>query len=127
MAVKLAESTKKWAVIGVTTDQDKYGYKIFKRLRDIGAEVYGISPKYCEACGCSLYNNVCDIPDGVEVAVFVVNPKIGLGYIKDCAEKNIRTIWLQPGTVSFEILQEAKKYDLDVVQKCVLVETSHMV
>lgn len=126
MKGNLIKDTKKWVVIGVTADEEKYGYRIFKRLRDIGAEVYGISPKYCEACGCSLYKSISELPDGIEVAVFVVNPKIGIGYIRDCAEKNIKTIWLQPGTVSFELLQEAKKYNLNVVQKCVLVEAGRL-
>ena len=125
-AGKLIKDAKKWVVIGVTTDTEKFGYKIYKRLQAIGATVYGISPKYKEVDGDKLYEKIEDLPEDIEVAVFVVNPKFGPSYVKDCAKWGIKTIWLQPGTVSFEVLQEAKNQNLDVIQACVLVESNHM-
>lgn len=125
-ARQVMETAKSWVVIGVTADPEKYGYKIYKRLKQLELTVYGISPKYKELEGDVLYDNISKIPDGMEVAVFVVNPKIGVDYVKECFDKGIKTIWLQPGTVSFEVLQEAKNYGLDVIQSCVLVESRHI-
>ena len=42
-----------FAVIGVSTHKEKYGYKIFKRLLDRSYDVYGVSP---------IYTSVDDIP-----------------------------------------------------------------
>ena len=33
-----------FAVIGVTTNPDKFGYKIYQRLNEIEKTVYGVSP-----------------------------------------------------------------------------------
>ena len=33
-----------FAVVGVTPNQEKYGYKIFKRLLEKGYQTYGVSP-----------------------------------------------------------------------------------
>jgi len=37
---------KNFAVIGVTNDTTKFGYKIYKRLKEKGFNTFGISPKY---------------------------------------------------------------------------------
>ena len=39
---------KNFAVIGVTPDKSKYGYKIYKRLKEKGYHTFGVSPKYQE-------------------------------------------------------------------------------
>lgn len=127
LAGKVIENAKKWVVIGVTTNKEKFGYKIYKRLQAIGVVVYGISPKYREIDGNVLYEKIEDLPDDIEVAVFVVNPKLGVDYVKKCAKKGIKTIWLQPGTVDFQVLQEAKRHNVEVIQSCVLVESKHMI
>lgn len=126
LAKKVIENAKKWVVIGVTINKEKFGYKIYKRLQAIGATVYGISPKYKEIDGNFVYEKIDDLPDDVDVAVFVVNPNLGVDYVKACAKKGIKTIWLQPGTVDFQLLNEAKKHNLEVIQSCVLVESTHM-
>ena len=56
-----------------------------------------------------------------EVVDFVVNPKIGIGIVKECAQLGIENIWLQPGTVSEEILEFAKEKGINAVEACVLV------
>ncbi|HOQ17124.1 MAG TPA: CoA-binding protein [Defluviitaleaceae bacterium] len=112
---------KIWAVVGATTDPDKYGYKIYKALKEAGYKVYPISPKYEEIDGDKAYKSLRDLPEKPEVVDFVVNPKIGIEVVKECAELGIENIWLQPGTVSEEILEYAKTHGINVVQACVLV------
>ncbi|HOA80175.1 MAG TPA: CoA-binding protein [Defluviitaleaceae bacterium] len=112
---------KIWAVVGATTDKDKYGYKIYKELKEAGYKVYPISPKYEEIDGDKAYKSLRDLPEKPEVVDFVVNPKIGIGIVKECAQLGIENIWLQPGTVSEEILEFAKEKGINAVEACVLV------
>lgn len=116
-----------WAVIGVTLDKEKYGYKIYKRLKQLQREVYGISPKYEELEGEKLYKQLDDLDKIPNVVVFVVNPKFGLDYVDKCAKLGIKNIWLQPGTASEEILSKAKEYNINAIQACVLVETNELI
>ena len=120
-ALKVYKSCKVWAVIGVTQDETKFGYKIFKRLKAVGKEVYGISPKYEEVDGEKLYSNIVDVPQKPDVVVFVVNPSIGINELDNIKKMGIKNIWLQPGTISSELLQKADSLNLNKVDKCVLV------
>ena len=84
---------KIWAVVGATTDKDKYGYKIYKELKEAGYKVYPISPKYEEIDGDKAYKSLRDLPEKPEVVDFVVNPKIGIGIVKECAQLGIENIY----------------------------------
>lgn len=72
---------KNFAVIGVTPDKSKYGYKIYKRLKEKGYHTFGVSPKYQEIDGNKMYENLDVIPSPIDVVVFVINPKYAKEYI----------------------------------------------
>ncbi|NLZ73387.1 MAG: CoA-binding protein [Bacteroidales bacterium] len=112
---------KVWAVVGATTDRSKYGYKIYKELKEAGYTVYPISPNYDAIDGDQAYKTLSDLPQKPEVVDFVVNPRIGLGIVEECAKLGIQNIWLQPGTVSAEVLALAKEKEINAVEACVLV------
>ncbi|QUI24258.1 CoA-binding protein [Vallitalea pronyensis] len=112
---------KKWAVVGATEEQNKFGYRIYKKLKDHGYTVYPVSVKYDEIDGDKAYKNLSDLPEKVDVVDFVVNPKIGLSIIEQCKELGIEHVWLQPGTASTEILDYAKENQIAIVEGCVLV------
>lgn len=116
---------KNWAVVGASTDPDRYGYKIFKRLKDAGYHVYPVTPNHESIDGIKTYPNVSDIPDKIDVVDFVVRPDIGVDVVKDCAKKGIDKIILQPGTVSEELLNTAKSYEIEALEACVLVLMSY--
>ncbi|MCT4598995.1 MAG: CoA-binding protein [Vallitalea sp.] len=124
MSEKDMLNMKKWAVVGATNDTTKFGYKIYKKLKDHGYIVYPISVKYDEVDGDKAYRELKDLPEKVDVVDFVVNPRIGLSIVKQCADLDIKNIWLQPGTVSEEILQFANNSSIEVVEGCVLVSLS---
>ncbi len=44
MTIKDALAEKVWAVIGATHKTDKFGYKIYKCLKEHGYEVYPVNP-----------------------------------------------------------------------------------
>jgi predicted CoA-binding protein len=119
----LLRKFSRWAVIGVTENTEKYGYKIYRRLKDLNYDVYGISPKYESIEGDKVYSSLEELPVKPDVAVFVVSAEHGIEYVKKCLELGISKIWLQPGTVSFELLRCAGECGIDVFQGCVLAET----
>ena len=112
---------KVWAVIGVTQDEEKYGYKIYKRLKEYGYEVYPITPKYQEIDGDQAFKSIKDLPKAPDIVNFVVNPRIGLEIVKECSELGIKNIWLQPGTISDELLDLCLEKEIHAEQGCVLV------
>ena len=101
MTIKDALAEKVWAVIGATHKTDKFGYKIYKCLKEHGYEVYPVVPS---------------------VVDFVVPEAAGLAAIDECKQLGIKMIWLQPGADKPAVLAKAKEVGLDYIQDCVLVQ-----
>lgn len=112
---------KNWAVVGASTDTSRYGYKIVKKLDRYGYNAIPVTPKYEDIDGIKAYPSVADISDDIDVVVFVVNPHIGMEVLDDCISKGIKRIWLQPGTVSHELINKAEENGIEVLEACVLV------
>lgn len=125
-AKEILLNKQNFAVIGVTTNQEKYGYKIYQRLKKLNKNVYGVSPIYNELNGETIYPNLSSIDNQIDVAVFVVNPKIALIYIVECKKLKIKHIWLQPGTYDDNLIKIIKESKLNYYLNCVLVESENM-
>ncbi len=113
---------KVWAVIGVTRRTEKFGYKIWKKLKDHGYEVFAVNPKYDEIDGEKCYPTLKDLPKIPDVVDFVVPPKVSLKSIDAAHELGIEYLWFQPGTADEEVIDKAEGLDKKIVfHDCVLV------
>ncbi len=113
---------KVWAVVGVTPDPEKFGYKIFKKLKEKGYRVYGINPKYTEVEGETIYASVQDLPEKPDCVDMVVNYKLSLPMLDEIKAAGIEYVWFQPGTFDEEVIEKAEAYGMKIVYyDCVLV------
>lgn len=112
---------KIWAVVGASENTDKFGYKIYKKLKSRGYKVYAVNPNYETIEGDTCYRNLKALPELPDVVDMVVAPKHGKGTILEAAELGVQNIWLQPGTYNDELLQLISEKGLNAVQACVLV------
>lgn len=112
---------KVWAVVGANDNPDKYGNRIYKKLKSRGYKVYPVSPNYETIEGDRCYKDLSSLPEVPEVIDMVISPKRGKPVIEEAARLGIRNIWLQPGTYDDELLQMIKDHDLTGIQACVLV------
>ncbi len=117
---EILSTNSNYAVIGMTDDQKKFSYRIYTLLKNKGKITRGIHHRLTEVEGERIYNSIEAIEDPIDVAVFVVNPTIGINYLEPIKAKGISTIWLQPGTVSDELVTKANDLGLNVVEDCVL-------
>ena len=114
------------AVLGVNKDHDSYANKIVRKIKSLKKVAYPINPKYDELFGDIVYESIEKCPSTPDLVVFVVNPTIGINYLENIKELGIKTIWLQPGTISVELLEEAQRLELNVVDACVLVVGNYL-
>lgn len=114
------------AVLGVNSDHDSYANKIVRKIRSLNKVAYAVNPKYDELFGETVYESIEKCPSTADLVVFVVNPTIGIDYLDSIKNLGIKTIWLQPGTISIELLDEAKILGLNVVEACVLVVGNYL-
>jgi len=113
---------KVWAVIGATPDSKKFGYKIYKKLKDNGYTVYGINPNYESLEGDKIYSSLKDLPEKPECVDMVVNPKVTKAVLMEVEELGIEYVWFQPGTFNKDVINTAEEKNLNIVYNdCVLV------
>ncbi|MCG2725216.1 MAG: CoA-binding protein [Elusimicrobia bacterium] len=103
------------AIVGVSNNTKKYGYKIFKDLLDAGYKIKGINPKGGEILGHAVYKTIEEVGEKPDLIITVVKPQTTLETVKKCGELNIKKIWMQPGSESEEAIIEAKKLGMEVV------------
>jgi len=116
---------KNWAVVGASENKEKFGWKIYKKLKDNGYNVYPVSPNYETIDGDKCYKSLSELPVKPDVIDMVVSPKHGVNTINEAAELEIKNIWLQPGTYNDELMELIDEKGLTAVKACVLVELGH--
>lgn len=112
-----------FAVIGVSLNKEKYGYKIYNRLKDRGYDVYGVSPIYDHIDEDKLYPSLESIPHPIDVVVFVVNKNYAYEYVDEMVGLGIHYAWMQPHTYDDELLKYMRNVGITPILACVLVET----
>ncbi len=100
---------KVWGVAGVTDDTDRYGYKIWKILKEHGYKAHGINPRIKELEGEQIFKSVKAVPEFMDVLSMVVGPEIALKTLDEAKEKGIEYIFFQPGSYNDEVIAKAEE------------------
>lgn len=79
-------------VIGASTSPEKLGYGVARNLIQSGYQgaVYFVSQKQGELFGHSLYTDVSQVPDPVDLAILIVPPNATPKTIEDCGKRGIK-------------------------------------
>jgi len=114
-----------FAIVGVSSNEKKFGFKIFKALVDKDFKVYAINPKEKEIYGRKVYSGLEELKkEGIEVDVidFVVPANVTLE-ILETLDANSK-VWFQPRTFDERCLKVCKKNKIRYVKDfCLLKET----
>jgi uncharacterized protein len=106
------------AVIGASSDRQKFGNKALRAFRDQGYTVVPINPKEPEVEGERTYPSVLDVPGDVNMATFYVAPAVGLKILDDVVKKGIPEVWLNPGADGPQVVERARALGLKTVVAC---------
>jgi uncharacterized protein len=112
---------KSVAIIGASTDRSKYGNKAVRAFLQQGFTVYPINPKEAEVEGLTSCRSITDVPIRPERVSVYVPPGVLLKILPDIAAKGCDELWLNPGTESPEVMAEAERLGLNVIQACSIV------
>jgi predicted CoA-binding protein len=104
--------------IGASNRRDKFGNKAVRAYLQQGFTVYPVNPKESRIEGLPVFRSVLDIPGPVDHASFYVPPAVGLKIIEETAKKNIREVYLNPGSESPELIDKAKRLGVRPIVAC---------
>jgi len=106
------------AVIGASNDRNKYGNKAVRAYLQQGYTVYPVNPNESQVEGLPAFKSIDEVPvRPVRVTVYVP-PQVLLKLLPGIAAKGCDELWLNPGTESEEVVAEADRLGLKVIQAC---------
>ncbi len=112
-----------FAVAGASRDPQKYGYQVYKDLKNAGYEVYPINPNADEILGDKCYPSFENLPFKPDVVNVVVPPKVTEQIVEICKRLGITKVWMQPGSESEKAIKFCEENGIDIVYGiCVMIE-----
>ena len=109
------------AVIGASSNRQKFGNRAVRAFQRQGYTVVPINPHETEVEGLKTYRSVLDVPGPIDMATFYVPPEVGEALIADVAKKQIPEVWLNPGAESDELVARARALQITPIVACSIV------
>jgi predicted CoA-binding protein len=114
------------AVIGASSDPRKYGNVAVRTYKQRGYEVFPVNPKEAEIEGLRTFARIGDLPVRPDLVSVYLPPPIVLKVLPEIAAKGCDELWLNPGSESPEVLAEAERCGLNVIQACSIVGAARL-
>jgi hypothetical protein len=113
--------SKTVAVIGASTNRDKFGNKALRAFERQGYRVIPINPTAPEVEGHKAYPSVLDVPDTIDMATVYVPARVGLTVMEELAKKGVGDVWLNPGADDDSVVERARALGLKTIQACSII------
>lgn len=109
------------AIVGASFNPEKYGYKVFADLLAARWNVIPINPKGGRLLGSTVYPSVLHVPQKIDGAVFVTQPKVTEEVLVEIKNKGIGDVWFQPGAESETAIKFCRDNNINFIsQACIM-------
>lgn len=109
------------AVAGFSADTSKYWYKIFKDIKQYGAEVYCVNPKAPKGLK-DTFPSMDGLPVKINTLILVVRPELTAQFVREGLKAGAKDIWFQPGTFDEQAARAATEGGAQVHNGCYMVQ-----
>jgi uncharacterized protein len=109
------------AIIGASNDRSKFGNKAVRAYLRKGFTVHPVHPHEEWVEGLPAFKSVQDLPARPDRVSVYLPPAVTLRVLPEIAARGCAELWLNPGTESAEVLAEAERLGLKVIQACSIV------
>ncbi len=122
---------RRFAVVGVSRDPEKYGYKVYKALTNAAQEqgyiVYAVNPNTDVVDGDACYPSLDNIPDQLDCVVTVTPPLVTEEVVHIAGRLKIPYVWMQPGSESTAAFNIARANSMQIVSggPCIMTSLNH--
>jgi predicted CoA-binding protein len=106
------------AVIGASSNRNKFGNRALRAYERQGYIVLAINPNEREVEGHATYASVLDVPGPIDIATVYVPPDIGVTVMEQLAQKGVPEVWLNPGADDDAVVARARGLGLKTIQAC---------
>jgi len=109
------------AVIGASTNRDKYGNKCVRAFARLGWTVHPVNPNEKEIEGLRTYASILDVPRPIDRVSLYLPPARVLDVLDQIAETGCTEVFFNPGSESDEAIEKAKSLGLNPIEACSIV------
>lgn len=106
---------KEFAIAGVSHNKSKFGYLIFKDLKDRGFTLYPVNPKAGEIDNISSYPDIQSLPEHVKKLYIVTKQGQTKQLVEDAVKKGIQQVWIQQMSDTAEAVKIAEENGLTLI------------
>jgi predicted CoA-binding protein len=115
-------SIHKVAIAGVSRDPKKFGFLVFKQLKEKGYEVYPINPGTDNINGTPCFRSVSSLPLNVHSLIIVTPKNQTRDIVAEAITKGIDNIWIQQMSDTPEAIDLTKNHPVNLITKeCILM------
>lgn len=116
-------SGETFAVVGASTNREKYGNKVLRVYQQNNKTVYPINPRAEEIEGLRAYPDLRSLPAVPHGISIITPPAITEQIVQQAVALGIKHIWMQPGAESASAVSYGRKNGVNMVGygPCVLV------
>jgi predicted CoA-binding protein len=109
------------AVVGASSDRNKFGNKALRAFQAEGHTVIPINPNEQEVEGLKTFASVLDVPGAIDMATVYVQPETAMRLLDEFEQKGIPEVWINPGAESDEMIATARKRKTKVIFACSII------
>jgi len=112
-----------FAVVGASTNREKYGNKVLRVYQQHGRTVYPINPRADQIEGLQAYADLVTVPQKPHGISIITPPRITEQVMHEAAALGIKHAWMQPGAESDAAVKIGEGAGMSVIagDACVLV------
>lgn len=111
------------AIIGASRERSKFGNKSVRAHQSAGYDVYPVNPRGGQIEGLTVYRTLTEVPvEHLDRVSMYVAPEVGLTLLEEIARKGCDELWLNPGSESEELWQEAVRLGLNPIMACSIID-----
>ena len=109
------------AVIGASSQREKWGNKAVRAFQQQGCTVFPVNPNEPEIEGLKTFASIHDVPVRPDTITVYLPPPRLVKILPDIAARGCDELFLNPGTESDEVLAECERLGLNAIQACSII------
>jgi uncharacterized protein len=106
---------KEFAIAGVSRNKSKFGYLIFKDLKERGFTLYPVNPNTNKIDEITSYPNIQSLPEHVKKLYIVTKQGQTRQLVEEAVNKGIQQIWIQQMSDTSEAVKVAEENGLRLI------------
>ena len=112
-----------YAIVGASSNEEKYGFKVAQDLLSGGYRVALINPKGGEILSQPVFKSLSLLPRKPDVVIFIVPPAVALETLAEVKALGINKTWFQPGSESAAALEFCAQHGIEAVSgACIMIQ-----